>query len=108
IVSTIVGEEISEKDALNFASSVVDRFSNPFLNHQWLSISLNYTSKMEMRNAALIEGFYQKHQSVPQHMALGFAAYLRFMKCEKNENGDYVGRIGSTSYTLNDEDAPVF
>lgn len=108
IVSTIVGEEISEKEALDFASSVVDRFSNPFLNHQWLSISFNYTSKMEMRNAALLEGFSQKHQSVPQYMALGFAAYLRFMKCEKNEHGDFVGRIGSKSYILNDADAPVF
>lgn len=108
IVSTIVGEEISEKEARDFASSVVDRFSNPFLNHQWLSISFNYTSKMEMRNAALLEGFFHKHQSVPQYMALGFAAYFRFMKCEENESGDYVGRIGGKSYVLNDADAPVF
>jgi tagaturonate reductase len=108
IVKSIVGDEISEKEALNFASSVVDRFSNPFLNHQWLSISFNFTSKMEMRNAALLGAFAQKYQSVPQHMALGFAAYLRFMKCEKNKDGDYAGVIGNKSYILNDADAPLF
>src|SRR5690606_17438943 len=53
IVPSIVGPVIQEGEAKDFAKSVVDRFSNPFLNHQWQSISLNYTSKMELRNVPL-------------------------------------------------------
>src|SRR5690606_5890615 len=57
-----------------------DRFSNPFLDHSWKSISFNYTSKLQMRTVSLIEKYTNKLQTAPQHMALGFAAYLLFMK----------------------------
>src|SRR5690606_1666012 len=50
IVPTVAGEEITTEEARESADRVVDRFSNPFLEHQWKSISVNYTSKMQMRN----------------------------------------------------------
>jgi tagaturonate reductase len=108
IVPTVIGNEISHNEALTFAENVIDRFSNPFLNHQWLSISFNFTSKMQMRNSELLQGFVNKYNSVPQYMALGFAAYLRFMKCEKNKDGTYIGHIGDRYYTINDPDALIF
>ena len=108
IMPAIVGGEIAEEEASTFADSVIDRFSNPFLNHQWLSISLNYTSKMQMRNAALLERYIQRRQSPPRYMALGFAAYLRFMKCEIGTDGICRGDIGHGPYVINDEQAPYF
>lgn len=84
IVPTIVSSDIKSDEALDFASKVIDRFSNPFLDHRWLAITLNYTSKMQLRNVPLIESYVQKQQSIPKYMALGFAAYLLFMKDEKN------------------------
>lgn len=108
IVPTITGDEIDRNEALIFAENVSDRFSNPFLDHKWLSISFNFTSKMQMRNSALLQGFVEKHQSIPQYMVLGFAAYLRFMKCEKDKDGNYMGRIGDKYYPINDPEAPVF
>ncbi len=33
--------------ALDFSRKVLDRFRNPHLEHQWLSITLNYTSKLK-------------------------------------------------------------
>ena len=80
IIPAITGEEISVAEAQDFAGHVVDRFSNPFLDHSWKSICFNYTSKLQMRTVALIEKYTNKHQSPPQYMALGFAAYLLFMK----------------------------
>lgn len=80
IIPAITGEEISEAEAQDFAGNVIDRFSNPFLDHAWKSICFNYTSKLQMRTVALIEKYTHKLQTAPQHMALGFAAYLLFMK----------------------------
>lgn len=93
IVPSIVGPAISEADASEFAKSVIDRFSNPFLNHQWQSISLNYTSKMELRNLPLIESFTQRKQAVPQCMALGFAAYLLLLKQQSNVQDPHAPHI---------------
>lgn len=80
IIPAITGEEISEAEAHDFAGDVIDRFSNPFLDHSWKSICFNYTSKLQMRTVALIESYTRKRQIAPQYMALGFAAYLLFMK----------------------------
>lgn len=108
IVPTIIGNEIGQDEALTFAQDVFDRFRNPFLNHEWLSISFNFTSKMQMRNAALLKGFAERRKSVPQYMALGVAAYLRFMKCEMNKDGAYLGFTEKKQYIINDPDGPFF
>ncbi|SEK73523.1 tagaturonate reductase [Parapedobacter koreensis] len=92
ITDTIVDEQISANEAFEFSEQVIDRFSNPFLNHEWLSISMNYTSKMRMRNVASLQRFVQKHGVSPQYMALGFAGYLCFM--EKNQTvADEYGTV---------------
>lgn len=93
IVPSIIGPMISEAEANEFAKSVIDRFSNPFLNHQWQSISLNYTSKMELRNVPLIKSYIERKQAVPQCMALGFAAYLLLLKQQNNVQDAHAPRI---------------
>ncbi|MFC3197874.1 tagaturonate reductase [Parapedobacter deserti] len=108
IVPAITGGAIEHDEALVFADSVIDRFSNPFLDHRWLSISMNFTSKMRMRNVALIRQYVQQRQMPPKCMALGFAAYLRFMKGEQESDGQYIGQIGDVRYTIQDEYAPYF
>ena len=93
IVPSIVGSVIRESEAKDFAKKVIDRFSNPFLNHQWQSISLNYTSKMELRNVPLIEAYTKRENAVPQGMALGFAAYLLLLKQQTNTQDAHAPRI---------------
>lgn len=72
---------------------VLDRYRNPFIEHQWLSISLQYSSKMKMRNVPVLLKHYEKTDAVPQHMALGFARSL-FMESVINERNEVlvVGR----------------
>ena len=41
---------LDKKDLEEFASAVEDRFNNPFVNHELMSISLNSTSKWKARN----------------------------------------------------------
>ncbi len=85
IIPALVGIGIDEGEASEFANHVIDRFSNPYLHHQWLSISTNYTSKMRMRNLPTIARYTQRHNDVPSYMALGFAGYLQFMKATEGD-----------------------
>lgn len=105
IVPAIIGEKISAADGNTFAAAVIDRYKNPFIEHQWLSISLQYSSKMKMRNVPVLQQYYARKGSVPQLMALGFAAYLLFMKSEPQPDGGYRGTVAGKSYAVNDDKA---
>lgn len=105
IADVMAGELVSYNEACAFANTVLDRFRNPFLEHRWLSITLNYTSKMRMRNIPLLLRYYQKHQQAPVCMATGFAAYILFMKGTLQADGSYAGTRNGQSYTIQDEQA---
>lgn len=108
IVPSITNDELSSEQAMNFAKKVLDRYRNPFIRHQWLSITLQYTSKMVMRNTCLIKNYFERHGTVPGYMALGLAGHLLFMKCEKSADGKYYGKHNGEFYPVNDDHAPYF
>ncbi len=78
IIPTLVEIGVGREEAREFADRVIDRFANPYLHHQWQSISTNYTSKMRMRNLATLERYFSNGtKGGADCMALGFAGYLR-------------------------------
>ncbi|MGF7216253.1 tagaturonate reductase [Spirosoma lacussanchae] len=95
-----------------FALDVLDRFRNPYLDHLLLNISLQETAKMQARNVATLQRYYDQFNAVPKHMALGFAAYLLFMKAVREEEGQFIGEVtasgGVISYPIRDEKAAYF
>ena len=108
IAIALDNEIVSYNEACAFANQVADRFRNPFLDHKWISISMNYTSKMKLRNVPLLLGLYSKSGKVPDNMALGFAAYLLFMKCKHGSDGKYYGDVNGKNYLIQDEAASYF
>jgi tagaturonate reductase len=46
IIPCIVNGTIKEEEALNFAHEVLDRYRNEFIEHKWISITMQYSSKM--------------------------------------------------------------
>jgi tagaturonate reductase len=99
---------IDEKTKINFANKVFDRFCNPFINHQWQSITVQYTGKMKMRNIPLIQNYYSLYNTVPMYMATGFAAYVLYMKVVKIENNKYYGQKNGEYYEIVDDSADYF
>jgi tagaturonate reductase len=63
---------------------------------------------MKQRNIPLLLRHYSINDSVPEHMALGFAAYLLFMKCKEGATGQYFGNLNGTDYVVEDEMAVYF
>ncbi|KRT18233.1 altronate oxidoreductase [Pedobacter ginsenosidimutans] len=106
IAPVVVNEDITYDEAIAFAESVIDRFSNPSLEHQWQAITLNFTSKMQMRNMPLIRRYYALKNEVPQLTALGVAAYILFMNV--NKDGDtYTASTNGKTYPIQDEFAEI-
>jgi tagaturonate reductase len=99
---------VNEESARTFADEVLDRFRNPFIVHPLISITLQYTSKMKMRNVQTILNYYDRFNKVPRLFALGFAAYLLFMKAVREENGKYFGERSGKPYPINDDFAAYF
>jgi len=103
IVPAISGDIVPVEEARQFAAAVLDRYRNPFIEHHWLSISLQYTSKMKMRNVPVLQWYYEKKGHVPQHMALGLAAWLLFMRSAKKDAATYAGKTAEKEYVINDD-----
>lgn len=91
-----------------FAESCLDRFRNPFIQHHWINITVQYSSKMRMRIVPVLQQYFALYNKVPSHIATGFAAYLFFMKAVKEEDGMYFGRFNGTSYPIKDDKAFYF
>ncbi len=69
---------LDKKDLENFAEAVQDRFNNPFVNHQLLSISLNSTSKWRARNMPSFKDYIAKNGKLPKCLTMSLAAYIAF------------------------------
>ena len=108
IAPCVINKDVTAAEVHEFANNVIERFRNPFLDHKWLNITLNYTQKIKMRNVPLLLKHYQQNLNVPGYMALGFAAYLLFMKCEQDEGGKYFGIANESDYTLQDNQAGYY
>jgi tagaturonate reductase len=107
IAPAIVSSNLSLNEAKTFAEKVRDRFRNPFIEHKWLSISVQYSSKMKMRNVPILLKHFEATEKVPQLIALGFAAYIVFMKCSKIDE-QFTGSAGGVDYTIQDDHAAWF
>ena len=94
--------------AESFAREVKDRFSNPYVVHPLLNITVQYTAKMRMRNVPTLLNHYAAFNAVPPYLTLGFAAYLLFMKAVKEEDGKYFGERNGQLYPIQDDSAAYF
>ncbi len=67
-----------------FANDVLDRFKNPFIKHQLISIALNAVSKFKTRVLPSLLEYVNRKNALPKGMVLSFASLLRFYKGEIN------------------------
>ncbi len=70
-----------------FANSVKDRFMNPFLNHQLVSISLNSISKWRARVLPSFKDYYADHGEIAPNMTIGFSYLMALYSSIENVGG---------------------
>jgi tagaturonate reductase len=102
--------DIAPAPARAFAASVLERFRNPWLEHEWRVIATNQTMKMRVRVAPAIERFVQRVGRVPPGLALACAAHLRYLRpvSEGAPAGAAPhGRWRGATYPIVDADLPL-
>lgn len=88
-----------------FADSVTERFFNPYLNHQLLSISLNSISKWKARDLPSFKDYYEKFGKIPANLTIGFS-YLMAIYSGLYKDGDkYCVDLPARTVEIKD-DAP--
>lgn len=107
-IAPAIPAKVDAKEAERFGLQVLDRFRNPFIKHQWISITMQYTSKVKMRVVPVLKKYVAERNAIPQHIALGLAAYLLFMKAVQKEGNIYQGQWNGKSYPINDDKAGYF
>jgi tagaturonate reductase len=68
--------------AVAFAATVIERFRNPWLDHEWRVIATNQTAKLRARVVPSLTGFARKRGAggmAPPGLALALAAYLHWV-----------------------------
>lgn len=61
-----------------FASEVLRRFANPFVQHRWHDISLNAVSKIRARNLDRMAAYQAAKHAAPPGLTLSLAAWILF------------------------------
>lgn len=100
--------DVELKVAQKFGQQVLDRFRNPFIRHQLIDITVQYTAKMKMRNIPTLLNHYTKSEVAPPLFAKGFAAFLKFMKPTALKDGVYYGERNGQAYPIRCDSAAYF
>ena len=97
---------LDKEDCKNFAAAVQDRFNNPFVNHELLSIALNSTSKWRARNLPTLLDYVRANGALPPCLTTSFAACLAIYSSDVQaltDAGLVCRRPKGNTYTVQDD-----
>lgn len=78
-----------------FANSVIERYKNPYIRHELMSIALNSTTKFRTRLLPTLLDYVKIKGKLPQHLLFSLASLIAFHK----------GMRGNEEIALNDDPA---
>ncbi|KPQ12868.1 MAG: tagaturonate reductase UxaB [Algoriphagus marincola HL-49] len=84
---------LDREETFRFAEDVLERFANPFIQHELRSIALNQISKFKVRVLPSLLDYFEEKGHWPQRLIESFAATLLF----------YKGQVGDQKIPLNDD-----
>jgi tagaturonate reductase len=100
IIPTLDADEAELED---FASKIFERFKNPYIDHKWLDISLNSTSKFKTRVLPSLVQHIEEYDKVPERLSFALAALIHFYHGTKLEEGKLVAFRGEEKYLIRDD-----
>ncbi len=85
-----------------YAETIMERFANPHIRHELISIALNSVSKWQVRVLPTVKDYAAKHGKAPAGLSFSLAALLNFYRGQSAANGDYEGQREKGSYPIKD------
>jgi tagaturonate reductase len=96
---------LEKTDLEDFAAAVSDRFANPFIDHELLSISLNSCSKWKARVMPTVLEYYDQKKELPKVLTFSFAAFLEFYhQGFEKRDGVLVAKRGDKEFLIKDDE----
>lgn len=100
ILPTII---LNEHEKKSYARSVLERFKNPFIRHELLSISLNSVSKWKVRVLPTFMDYHKTKNRLPECLTFSMANLIYFYKGNRTADGNYRGKRNGTEYNILDD-----
>ncbi|MDF2609566.1 MAG: uxaB [Lachnospiraceae bacterium] len=95
--------DLPKEELEEFASSVGDRFANPYIKHKLLDISLNSCSKFNARCLPSLIEYINRKGALPEALCFSLASFIKFYK-GKMIDSQYIGtRADGTEYQIKDD-----
>ena len=79
--------DLPMEELQKFAGDVLERFENPFVDHQVTSIMLNSFPKYETRDLPGVKIYLKRKGELPQGLVFGLAAIITYYKGGKRSDG---------------------
>jgi tagaturonate reductase len=93
---------LPEAERQSYAATTMERFSNPFIRHELISIALNSVSKWKVRVLPTVKDHVARYDSVPAGLAFSLAALLCFYR-GRMVDGTYTGTRAQGTYPIRDD-----
>jgi tagaturonate reductase len=94
---------LPEAERQAYAKTIMERFANPNIIHELISIALNSVSKWQVRVLPTVKDYVAKNGKAPAGLSFSLAALLNFYHGRFNAAGEYEGmRQGNQTYPIRD------
>ena len=108
-VRQVVFEEIvptvplPEEERRKYAEAVLERFGNPFIKHELLSIALNSVSKWKVRVLPSLLDHLKSRGQLPPALTFSLAALIHFYRGAAGSPRELTGTRNGMSYAIRDD-----
>jgi len=93
---------LPEAERQSYARTTMERFGNPFIRHELISIALNSVAKWKVRVLPTVKDHVAAHGRAPAGLAFSLAALLWFYR-GRLEGGSYTGQREAGAYPIRDD-----
>ena len=93
-------KDIKNEDKLSFAKDVIDRFSNPNIEHKWTSIAVQYPMKLTIRVLPLLKSYRQATGISPTKMVECIKEALYFLLNNEDTPMDDISKAAINEINL--------
>ncbi len=91
---------LSDAERKAYAETIMERFANPHIRHELISIALNSVSKWQVRVLPTVKDYAARHGRAPAGLSFSLAALLNFYHGKFAANGDYEGQREKGVYPI--------
>ena len=91
--------DLPRDELTDYANSVLERFSNPYIKHYWSSIVLNSVSKFKVRVLPSILEYIKRFDKMPSTLLLSFAKLIELYKTDMTNDDKDVTEFMKTHST---------